>query len=66
MSAYTATAQRVEGGWWMVQCDQHPAALSQVRRLDHAADEHREAIAFVTGEPVAEVTVTVSERRQAG
>jgi hypothetical protein len=34
ISEYTATAQRVEGGWWMVQCDQYPGALSQVRRLD--------------------------------
>lgn len=60
MSTYTATAYRVESGWWMVQCDQHHGALSQVRRLDQAADEHREAIAFVTGEPVGEVTVDVS------
>jgi hypothetical protein len=59
MSDYTSTAQRVEGGWWMVQCDQHPGALSQVRRLDQAAVEHREAIAFVTGEPAEQVHVTV-------
>jgi hypothetical protein len=43
----------------MVQCDQHPGALSQVRRLDQAPDEHREAIAFVSGEPVEQVRVTV-------
>lgn len=62
MSDYTATAQRVGGGWWMVQCDQHPGALSQVRRLDKAPDEHREAIAFVTGEPAEQVHVTVVPR----
>lgn len=61
VSEYTATAQRA-GGWWMVQCDQQPGALSQVRRLDKAADEHREAIAFVTGEPVDQVKVAVVAR----
>lgn len=60
MNSYTATAQRVEGCWWMVQCDQHPGALSQVRFLGQAAVEHREAIAFVTGEAVDEVHVTVN------
>ena len=62
VSEYTATAQRVGGGWWMVQCDQHPGALSQVRRLDQAPDEHREAIAFVTGEPAEQVEVTIVPR----
>jgi hypothetical protein len=66
VSEYTATAQRVENGWWMVQCDQHPGALSQVRRLDQAPGEHREAIAFVTGEPVEQVRVTVTPRLDAG
>jgi hypothetical protein len=51
---YTATAHHV-AGWWIVQCDQHPGALSQVRRLDQAADVHREAIAFVVGVPADEV-----------
>lgn len=62
VSDYTATAQRVAGGWWMVQCDQHPGALSQVRRLDQAVDVHREAIAFVTSEPVEQVQVSVVPR----
>lgn len=55
---YTATATRVDG-WWMVQCDQHPGALSQVRRLDQAVDVHREAIAFVAGVAVEDVNVVV-------
>jgi CO/xanthine dehydrogenase Mo-binding subunit len=55
---YTATARR-DGRWWVVQCDQHPSALSQVARLDQAADVHREAIAFVTGVPEDEVEVEV-------
>ncbi|MGH3770919.1 MAG: hypothetical protein ACRDRW_05925 [Pseudonocardiaceae bacterium] len=31
-----------------------------MRRLDQAAAEHREAVAFVTGEPVEHITVTVT------
>lgn len=58
MTRYTATARRTDG-WWIVQCDQHPGALSQVKRLDQAAEEHREAIAFVAGVPVVEVDVEV-------
>lgn len=55
---YTATARR-SGRWWVVQCDQHPGALSQVARLDQAAEVHKEAIAFVTGEAENEVDVEV-------
>lgn len=43
---YTSRAHR-EGNWWIVQNDQFPGAISQVRRLDLAADAQREAIAFV-------------------
>ena len=56
---YTATARR-DGQWWVVQCDQLPAAISQVRRLDRAAETHREAIAFVAGVAEADVEVDVS------
>lgn len=55
---YTATAHRC-GEWWMVQCDQLPGALSQVRSLAKASDVHREAIAFVSGEPVDQIEVEV-------
>ncbi len=54
---YTATARR-DGQWWMVQCDQLPAAISQVRRLGQAAETHREAIAFVAEIAEADVDVT--------
>ena len=56
---YTATARR-DGQWWVVQCDQLPAAISQVRRLDQAAETHREAIAFVAGIAEADVDVDVT------
>lgn len=39
--------------------DQLPAAISQVRRLDQAAEIHREAIAFVAGTVAADVEVDV-------
>ncbi len=55
---YTATATR-DGRWWVVQCDQHPGALSQVTRLDQAAGHIREAIAFVAEVPEDEVEVEV-------
>jgi hypothetical protein len=58
MTRYTATARRC-GGWWMVQCDQLPGALSQVRSLNHAAEVHREAIAFVSAQPADEIEVQV-------
>lgn len=58
MTRYTATASRVDG-WWIVQCDQHPGALSQVRRLDQTAEVHREAIAFVAHVSIADVQVDV-------
>lgn len=58
MTEYTATAQR-EGRWWIVQCDQHPGAVSQVARLDQAEEVHREAIAFVADVSAESVSVTV-------
>ncbi len=61
MIRYAATARRVDG-WWIVQCDQHPGALSQVRRLDQAVEVHREAIAFVAQVPIHDVEVRVEIR----
>lgn len=55
---FTSTAHRT-GRWWVVQCDQHPGALSQVTRLDQAAEHQREAIAFVTELPEDAIEVTV-------
>jgi hypothetical protein len=55
---YTATARR-DGRWWVVQCDQYPAALSQVARLDQATEVHREAISFVADIPESDIEVEV-------
>ncbi|MFT4299348.1 MAG: hypothetical protein QM597_06935 [Aeromicrobium sp.] len=61
MHHFTSTATR-EGRWWVVQCDQHPGALSQVARLDQAAEYQREAISFVTDLPEDQITVKVIPR----
>ncbi len=59
MTAYTATARK-DGRWWVIQCAEFPGAISQVRRLEQAADIHREAIAFVADVPIEDVEVTVT------
>lgn len=58
MMSYTATAERGRRAW-VVQCDQAPGALSEVKQLAQAADAIREAIAFVQNVPVRTVDVTV-------
>lgn len=55
---YTSRAHK-EGRWWIVQNDQAPGAISQVTRLDQAADAQREAIAFVEGVEASSVEVKV-------
>jgi DNA-directed RNA polymerase sigma subunit (sigma70/sigma32) len=58
MKEFTSTARK-DGRWWVVQCDQVPEALSQVARLDQAAEHQREAIAFVTELDEADIHVEV-------
>lgn len=58
MKEFTSTARK-DGRWWVVQCDQVPEALSQVARLDQAAEHQREAIAFVLDLNEADVQVDV-------
>lgn len=55
MSTYTVTAER-SGKWWVLQAQEAPGAISQVARLDQA-DDIREAIAFVTGEPEESIEI---------
>jgi predicted RNase H-like HicB family nuclease len=50
MTTYHVTARR-EGRWWALRCDELPGVFSQVARLDRAAEEVREAIAFVAEVP---------------
>lgn len=57
MSVYTVTAERT-AKWWVLQAKEAPGAISQVARLDQA-DQIREAIAFVTGEPEDTIEIRV-------
>ena len=58
MITYHVTATR-SGRWWALQCVEHPGALSQVSRLDQAADMIREAIAFVAEQDPASFDIEV-------
>jgi hypothetical protein len=58
MNEFTSSA-RVDGDWWLVQCDQVPQAVSQVESLEEAEPVQRDAIAFVTGLNVREIEVLV-------
>jgi hypothetical protein len=55
MSTFTVTAQR-SGRWWVLQATDAPGAISQVARLDQA-EQIIEAIAFVTGERPASISI---------
>ena len=54
----TVDARR-DGRWWVLQCREVPGAISQVARLDQAADTIREAIAWVAQVPEEDVEITV-------
>ena len=58
VTRYTVTAERGRR-WWVLQCVEHPGAVSEVARLDQAADAMREAIAFVAQVDPADVEVDV-------
>ena len=47
---FSVTAERGRGPWWVTECAE-VGAVSQVRRLDQAADDIREAIAYLSGLP---------------
>lgn len=47
---FTVTAERGRGPWWVTECAE-VGAVSQVRRIDQAADDIREAIAWLSGLP---------------
>ncbi|WIY82645.1 hypothetical protein [Propionimicrobium sp. PCR01-08-3] len=45
---FVVTAERGRGPWWVTECAE-AGSVSQVRRLDQAADDMREAIAYQMG-----------------
>lgn len=58
MTTFHVTATRgTSSPVWVLQCVEHPGAISETKRLDQAADLMTEAIAFVAGTPAADVGV---------
>lgn len=55
---FTVTATRGRTGWWVTECAE-VGAVSQVRRLDQAADDIREAIAWLAHLPEQQVDIEV-------
>ncbi|MDR2619610.1 MAG: hypothetical protein LBC29_00525 [Propionibacteriaceae bacterium] len=58
MTTVHVTAERFDK-WWVLQCVEYPGAISQVRRLEQAADEIREAIAWVAELPEDDLDIEV-------
>ncbi len=58
MKTFTVTAQRGTGPVWVLEC-QELGAVSQTRRLDHAAEEMREAIAYLAKLDESEISIDV-------
>ncbi len=56
VTRYTVTAERGRR-WWVLQCVEHPGAISEVARLDQARDAMREVIAFVAQVDPVEVEI---------
>lgn len=58
MRVFTVTAERGASGAWVLECDEL-GVVSQTRRLDRAADEVAEAIAFQSGLKSGEFDIKV-------
>lgn len=58
MTTYRVTAEHTRSGWWALEAPE-VGAVSQTRRLDHAADEMREAIAYLAAVDEDDVEVMV-------
>lgn len=60
MTTYIVDAEHT-GEWWVLQCREHPGAITQVRRLDQAS-QIVEAIAFVAGTDPESIAIRVEPR----
>lgn len=58
MRTFEVIAERGKVDWWVLEAPQ-VGAVSQVRRLDQAADEMREAVAYLAGLPQEEIDLHV-------
>lgn len=56
---FEVVAERGRGDWWVLEAPE-VGAVSQVKRLDEAAEEMREAVAYLAGLPIAEVHIDVT------
>lgn len=56
--AYTVTAERGAGQWWVLECAEL-GAVSQVRRLSDAEEEMREALAYLADAPADSFDIDV-------
>lgn len=56
---FTVTAERGKGNWWVTECAE-VGAVSQVRRLDQAADDIREAIAYLADLDESDVDIRIA------
>ena len=59
MNAYTARAERDEGGWWVVTVPELDGVFTQSRRLDRVEDLARDAIALWLEVPSTSFNVEV-------
>ena len=59
---FTVTAERGRGAWWVTECAE-VGAVSQVRRIDHAADDIREAVAWLSGLPEDSFDIDIVQAR---
>lgn len=60
MTTFVVDAEHT-GAWWVLQCHEHPGAITQVKRLDQA-DQIIEAISFVSGISPESIAITVMPR----
>lgn len=58
MHTYTVTAERGVGNVWVLECAEL-GAVSQTKRLDHAEDEMREALAYQAGVSPDDIRIVV-------
>ena len=58
MSTHRVTAEHTPRGWWVLESDN--GAVSQVRRLDQAEDDIREAVAYLEGVPEDDVDIEIA------
>ncbi len=60
MTSFVVDAEHT-GEWWVLQCREHPGAITQVRRLEQA-NQIIEAISFVAGIDADAIEIRVSPR----